>query len=872
MNSWPLTGRREEVERIAAILHGKERSGVVLAGPAGVGKTRLASQCLALAAERGYATVRILASQSAATLPLGVFAPLISDASGAERSPTDVLIWARREIVRLGAGHPLALLVDDVHFLDDTSAALIAQVIVAGDAFVIATLRSDEPSPDAVVGLWKDELVERIEVRALDEDTMAALLTSALGGPVDEGTSRRFTEASAGNVLYLRELVLAALDAGVLEEDGGIWRLAGDLPISSRLVELVQARLGPLTGAERGVLEMLAHGEPLGVAALEAGHGRGVVAGLEGQGLLTVIAEGRRLNARLAHPVYGDVLRAQAPALRARTVKRALADAIAPTGTRRREDGLRYATWSLEGGGRVEAGVMLQAAVKARQLWDLALAERLARAAAGGGAGFAAQLLLGQLAALQGRPTEAEDLFSSLASEAKDDGQRAELACSQMQNLLIGLGRSDDAIAVAEAAEAAVQDPHMLDQIRCRRADTLFVSGRSRDCLEVLRPVLGRAEPATLVEACATASLCLNMAGRFSEALELTSRGLDAHVALGEGPTSHPRYVHLLARGVALCNSGRLREAEELAKSEHRAAISAGATEVQANFAQLACWAMFLQGRIASAGRYTSEAARLFRSMGWMAYLRFSLAHLAHSKALGGDQEGARAALAELDALGIADTDVSGALIVESRAWVEVLSGDHAKGRKLLWEAAGLAAGQGDRILEASALHSLARIGDTTACDRLAPVVAGIEGELAPARLVHSRALADGDVERLLEASVAFEQMGALLYAAEAAAAAAVCLRRTGQAHRTTGPERRAAGLARRCQGAMTPALVRIETQALLTARELEVAGLAAAGLSNREIADRLYVSVRTIETQLQRVYEKLGVHGRKELPAALVQ
>jgi len=68
----------------------------------------------------------------------------------------------------------------------------------------------------------------------------------------------------------------------------------------------------------------------------------------------------------------------------------------------------------------------------------------------------------------------------------------------------------------------------------------------------------------------------------------------------------------------------------------------------------------------------------------------------------------------------------------------------------------------------------------------------------------------------------------------------------------------------------MSPALVHIETQALLTARELEVAGLAAAGSSNREIAGHLYVSVRTVETQLQRVYEKLGVHSREELPDAL--
>lgn len=122
----------------------------------------------------------------------------------------------------------------------------------------------------------------------------------------------------------------------------------------------------------------------------------------------------------------------------------------------------------------------------------------------------------------------------------------------------------------------------------------------------------------------------------------------------------------------------------------------------------------------------------------------------------------------------------------------------------------------------------------------------------------------------LMEVSRSFEHMGALLYAAEAAAGAAVSSRRAGRTRQGAEIERRAAAPTRRCQGAMTLALVRIETQALLTARELEVAGLAAAGSSNREIAEHLHVSVRTVETQLQRVYEKLGVHRRAELPDAL--
>ncbi|HYT38943.1 MAG TPA: helix-turn-helix transcriptional regulator, partial [Acidimicrobiia bacterium] len=56
----------------------------------------------------------------------------------------------------------------------------------------------------------------------------------------------------------------------------------------------------------------------------------------------------------------------------------------------------------------------------------------------------------------------------------------------------------------------------------------------------------------------------------------------------------------------------------------------------------------------------------------------------------------------------------------------------------------------------------------------------------------------------------------------------------------------------------------------LLTGREWEVAALAARGLSNRDIAALLVVSVRTVENQLHRVYAKLAVGGREELAPAL--
>ncbi|MGH9038267.1 MAG: response regulator transcription factor, partial [Acidimicrobiia bacterium] len=76
--------------------------------------------------------------------------------------------------------------------------------------------------------------------------------------------------------------------------------------------------------------------------------------------------------------------------------------------------------------------------------------------------------------------------------------------------------------------------------------------------------------------------------------------------------------------------------------------------------------------------------------------------------------------------------------------------------------------------------------------------------------------------------------------------------------------------LADRCEGAATPSLQAIETRARLTPAERETALQAAAGRSNKAIAENLVLSVRTVETRLQRIYEKLGVSSRAQLASAL--
>jgi len=114
-----------------------------------------------------------------------------------------------------------------------------------------------------------------------------------------------------------------------------------------------------------------------------------------------------------------------------------------------------------------------------------------------------------------------------------------------------------------------------------------------------------------------------------------------------------------------------------------------------------------------------------------------------------------------------------------------------------------------------------------------------------------------------------------LLLAAEAAGGAAGEFSRAGDRRAATAALRRATTLAAACEGAATPGLLHVATvgaaaAAPLSGREREVVLLAASGMASRDIAERLYLSVRTVNNHLQHAYAKLGVTSRAGLAQAL--
>jgi len=475
------------------LLKSRDCRGVVLAGPAGVGKTRLALEGLRLAEQAGLATARVTATRSVAGLPLGALAPLLPAADhrdvGMVDDRVELLRRSAAALIERAGGQRLALLVDDAQLLDDTSATLIHQLAATRDQFILATVLSGAPAPDPVVALWKDGLVERLEVVGLHAEAVEQLLAAVLGGPVDPAAAVQLAVRCQGNVLFLRELVLGATTDGALRDEGGIWRLAGPLAPSPRLVELVEARLGRLNPPERALLELVSVGEPIGSAELTTLADPAVAETLERRALLSSRMDGRRLEVRLAHAIYGDVLRARIPAVRARDISRSLADTVEATGARRREDTLRVATWRLIGGG-ARPELLVAAATTARWRYDFPLAERLARAALDAGAGFDAALLAAQLASLQGRGTDAETELAVLATQATDDSERGLVAISRLDNSVFYLGQVEKGLRLAEEAEATIADPARRDEIAAKRSWVMLLTHGPKMAVGAAQPLL----------------------------------------------------------------------------------------------------------------------------------------------------------------------------------------------------------------------------------------------------------------------------------------------------------------------------------------------------------------------------------------------
>jgi DNA-binding CsgD family transcriptional regulator len=861
---WPLTGRDEELGALVPALSANATSaGVLLAGAAGVGKSRLAHEAIRLAVPKGSSTRWATATASARTIPLGVFADVVPSAPGMDSG----LVYQVSAALTAGRqGGRVVIAVDDAHLLDDMSAAVVHQLAVAHAARLVITVRSGESAPDAVTALWKDGHLTRVEVAPLSAGDTAALMEAVLGGPLESLSARLLHDATRGNVLFLRELVDGALESRNLRRTAGVWQWRGDFPASPRLAELVDARIGELSDQLRAVLEMLAFAERLDLRLLEQLTDSESIDEAEQRGLIRVETDGHRLVALPAHPLYSEIVRCRTSTLRARRTRSLIARALAGTGAHRPLDDLRRAVLLLEGE-HPDADLLTSAAAHATTLGDMPLAERLARAAIASGAGIEASSILGKVLGWQGRPLAAEQVLAALPGLADTDERRVLTAVSRATVLFFQAGEPERARQVLRDALAAVRQPAGQRELEAVDAVLVCFLNGPGEAITRARAVLASPESAGAAVSWAVAALALSLAvtGRGDEVPELVSShswAIESIVALPS-----VRYLQGLGELMALRMTGRLDLADSvIARYSDDATSSIWTASMISLFRGCASGSAGLLGssvrqlREAAASIVESERAGRFPG----------LVGLAQALAMTGDAAEARQVLSAAAAsyhpmIAMFEPD-----LLLSRGWVAAAEGVTTEAATWARQAAALARGTGQLGMEVLALHGAVCFGDASVATRLSELAGIVAGPLAPTAAAHAAALFAGDGDALDAVSARLVELGAMVPAADAAAQAASAHRRHGARGGEAASAALAQQLALRCGGARTPELMAAARPLPLSKREREVALLVAAGFSNRDIADRLVISIRTIEGHVYRACAKLGVADRGGLAVLL--
>jgi len=906
----PIVGRDAELGAVDALLTtARNRFAVLtLEGAAGIGKTTVWLEALRLARERGaqvlvtrpteaevslsYAGLtdlfEVVTDRLIAELPLpqrdAISAALLRTTAPRRGIDERALCAAVLSLLRLmSTNRPLVVAVDDAQWLDSPSARVLSFAVRRLDAEAIgfvaaarvgttpALLRFDRAADPA---RHQTILVGALSVAALHE-----LLKERTGRSLSRPTMVKIAGLCGGNPFYALEIAAALPDRPLH---------AGHLPVPESLTELLVARVGKLPAAtRRALLVAAALSQPttdlVDLRALGAAQQVGIVS----------IERGR---VKFAHPLLASAVYEQADDLERQSLHRRLAHVVIEPEERARHAALST-TKPDAGIARDLEGAALLARLRgapgaAAELLDLAVgltprnesdhAVRLVAAAsswfdAGDLARAQAMLrdalavtlddrvraralhVLGQIHARRSSFTEATALaFQALETAAEDAALRTELELD-LCYYTVNIGDLPGAVRHARGAMSAAEqagDPGALGDSLAAVTMTEFAAGggydedrmrRARDLEDPNRIRAWQNTPAFL-----HGSILL-YTGRLDPALAILRK---LHIeTLERGEETHIPFS-CFYQAWACVWSGDLALADRLAEEARQTAALLDDPAAHAIALAASALVHAHDGSSDRAREEAHESIRLFQDLGWAMGTSWPLWALGLAELSSGNPTAVDAALGPLatmlTAMGGGDPFLGVFLPEEIEALIELGRHDRAealtdwlerRGRDLDRAWALAAAGRCRGLLNASrgetssALAALA--GALAEHDRVPMPFERARTLLVLGRVQRRNGMRGEARATLGEALAAFERYGARSWA-----------------ERTRGELARLGG--------------RAPTPERRTPTELRVAELAASGMANREIAERVFLTTKAVESNLTHVYRKLDIRSRGGLARAL--
>jgi DNA-binding CsgD family transcriptional regulator len=903
-NPGPLLGRDAEIELLASLLDGIEGGGgaLVLYGEPGIGKSRLLAVAADVARERGFTVLTAAGVQSEAYLAFAGLHQLLrplrfraADLPAAQRAALDAAFGLGQEpaperfqiamavldlLGEAATDAPVLVLAEDAQWLDRPTTevlAFVARRLQSDPVVLLAAVREGYPSPLADAGLPQHRLGGLAPAEAMT-------LLDASAQQLSPAIRDRLLSEAAGNPLALMELPITAAR---LDPVAG-----GSPPLTQRLEQAFAARVSDLPEATQLLLLVAAHSD--GESLSEILEAAGAVAGRPlGVDLLEPAAEAGIVDldlhsVRFRHPLMRSAIRQSATVLQRRRVHEALAGILRAEPDRR----VWHRAALISGTHEEIANELEEAAGRARRRGALAVA----------------------VTALQ------------RAAELSPPGQRAGRLLAAAE-LAFELGQRD--LVTPMLREVAHLEPDPVERARATWIDEVVHTRPLGDARRAAS-LISAAEQAGQA---GDRGLQLDMAWLVASRAWLvdpapTARGvlIEAANRLGDPESADLRILAIQAYadpfGKAPAILERLREAAadvhhdtDAARFLGPAAVAVGAFDLAATFLGEAVEGLRAQGRLGHlprmltlqanmAARVTDwgvaipaaeEARRLATELGepqWVAAADTAGSIIA---AIRGDQDAAERAAARAERTAVpTGANITVAFAQSGRVLAALGAGRHSGAYEAAERLFDPASPAHHRIvacwligdLAEAALHT-GRIDEARARVKQVEAASGdVPGTCIAVGLRHARALLAQDPH---EAADRFDEaLGAdlthwPLQRARLLLGYGQWLRRQRRIAESRTPLRDArdafdamgcaawSDQARRELRASGETSRRRDPAAYdqLTAQELQIAQLAAQGLSNRDIAQRLYLSHRTIGTHLYRIFPKLGITSRGELRSA---